>query len=95
MLLDVLSGFETINLCVAYELDGKRINYFPSDVDDLARVKPIYETLPGWSEEITDVRSYDDLPENAKKYLARLSEVVGKPISIVSVGPSRDQTIIR
>ena len=95
MLLDVLSGFETINLCVAYELDGKRINYFPSDVDDLARVKPIYETLPGWSEEISDVRSYDALPENAKKYLARLSEVVGKPVSIVSVGPSRDQTIIR
>ena len=95
MLLDVLSGFDTINICVAYELDGKRVEYFPSDVDDLARVKPIYETLPGWSEDITGVRKYEDLPENAKKYLDRLSEVVGKPVAIVSVGPSRDQTIIK
>lgn len=95
MLLDVLSGFDTINICVAYELDGKRVEYFPSDVDDLARVKPIYETLPGWSEDITGVRNYEDLPENAKKYLDRLSEVVGKPVAIVSVGPSRDQTIIK
>ncbi len=95
MLLDVLSGFDTINICVAYELDGKRIEYFPSDVDDLARVKPIYETLPGWFEDITGVRKYEDLPENAKKYLDRLSEVVGKPVAIVSVGPSRDQTIIK
>ena len=95
MLLDVLSGFDTINICVAYELDGKRVEYFPSDVDDLARVKPIYETLPGWSEDITGVRNYEDLPENAKKYLDRISEVVGKPVAIVSVGPSRDQTIIK
>ena len=95
MLLDVLSGFDEINLCVAYELDGKRITSFPGNVDDLARVQPIYETLPGWSEEIDGVKDFDALPENAKKYLARLSEVVGKPVSIVSVGPSRDQTIIR
>lgn len=95
MLLDVLSGFEEVNICVAYELDGKRITYFPSDVDDLARVVPIYETLPGWSEEIDGVTSYDDLPTNAKNYLERLSQVVGKPVSIVSVGPSREQTIVR
>ncbi len=95
MLLDVLSGFEEVNICVAYELDGRRITYFPSDVDDLARVVPIYETLPGWSEEIDGVTSYDDLPTNAKNYLERLSQVVGKPVSIVSVGPSREQTIVR
>ena len=95
MLLDVLSGFDQIKLCVAYELDGKRIEYFPSNVDDLARVTPIYETMPGWAEDITGVKNYTDLPENAKKYLDRLSEVVGKPISIVSVGPSRDQTIFK
>lgn len=95
MLLDVLSGFEEVNICVAYELDGKRVTYFPSDVDDLARVVPIYETLPGWSEEIDGVTSYDDLPTNAKNYLERLSQVVGKPVSIVSVGPSREQTIVR
>ena len=95
MLLDVLSGFDEINVCVAYELDGKRIDYFPSDVDDLARVKPIYETLPGWSEEIDQVKKYEDLPENARKYLERLSEILGKPISFVSVGPGREQTIVR
>ena len=95
MLLDVLSGFDTINICVAYELDGRRIEHFPADVDDLARVKPIYETLPGWSEDITGVKNYEDLPENARKYLDRLSTVVGKPIKFVSVGPSRDQTIVR
>ena len=95
MLLDVLSGFETINVCVAYELDGKRIEAFPSDVDDLARAKPIYETLPGWTEEIDQISKYDDLPENAKKYVARLEEILGRPISIVSVGPGREQTIVR
>ncbi|MGI6402365.1 MAG: adenylosuccinate synthase [Thermoguttaceae bacterium] len=94
MLVDVLSGFETLNLCVAYELDGKRIDKFPANVDDLARLTPIYETLPGWSEDITGVKTYDALPENAKKYLERLSEVVGRPIKFVSVGPSRDQTIV-
>lgn len=95
MLLDVLSGFETINVCVAYELDGKRIESFPSDVDDLARAKPIYESLPGWAEEIDQISKYDDLPENAKKYVARLEEILGRPISIVSVGPGREQTIVR
>ena len=95
MLLDVLSGFETINICVAYDLDGRRIEYFPADVDDLARAKPIYETLPGWSEDITGVRKYEDLPENARKYLERLSTILNKPIKFVSVGPSRDQTIVR
>ena len=94
MLLDVLGGFDEINICVAYELDGRRIEYFPSHVDDLARVKPIYESLPGWQEEIDHITKYDDLPENAKKYLARLSEIIGKPITFVSVGPSREQTIV-
>ena len=94
MLLDVLSGFDEINICVAYELDGKKITYFPSDVDDLARVKPVYESVPGWSEDITQVKSYDALPENARRYLEKISEVVGKPISFVSVGPGREQTIV-
>ncbi len=94
MLLDVLSGFDEINVCVAYELDGKRIDYMPADVDELARVKPIYETLPGWQEEIDQVKTYDALPENAKKYLERISQLVGKPIAFVSVGPGREQTII-
>ena len=95
MLLDVLSGFDEIKLCTAYELDGKRIERFPSDVDELARVKPIYESMPGWKEDISSVKKYDDLPQNAKNYLDRLAEVVGKPVAIVSVGPGREQTIIK
>lgn len=94
MLLDVLSTFDEIKICVAYELNGERIEYFPNDVDDLAACKPIYETMPGWSEDVTGVKKYEDLPENAKKYLARLSEIIGKPISFVSVGPGREQTIV-
>lgn len=94
MLLDVLSTFKEIKICVAYELDGKRIEYFPSDVDDLARCKPIFETMPGWDEDITGAKTFDELPENARKYIARLSEIVGLPISFVSVGPGREQTIV-
>jgi len=93
MLLDVLSTFETIQVCTAYELDGQRFHSFPALSDDLGRVKPVYETLPGWSEEITGVRKFDDLPVNARNYVKRISELVGKPIELVSVGPDREQTI--
>lgn len=93
MLLDVLSTFEEIKVCVAYELDGRRVTHFPSNADDLRRVKPIFETLPGWSEDITAARTFAELPENAKKYIARLSEILGRRVSTVSVGPSREQTI--
>ena len=94
MLLDVLSGLDELKICTAYELDGKQITRFPSHVDDLRRAKPVYETLPGWKEEITDCRSYADLPANAQAYLRRISELVGQPIEMVSVGPERDQTIV-
>jgi len=94
MLLDVISQLPEINVCTAYELDGKRITHFPSHVDDLRKLVPIYETLPGWQQEITDVRQMSDLPENARKYLDRLSELVGRPVEIVSVGPDREQTIL-
>lgn len=94
MLLDVLSGFSELKICTAYELDGKRITNFPSHVDDLRKVVPIYETVPGWNEDITGMRNFDDLPENAKKYVARISELIGIPVEIVSVGPDRVQTMI-
>jgi adenylosuccinate synthase len=94
MLLDVLSMLPQIQVCVAYELDGRRITNFPSHVDDLRRAQPVYETLPGWQQEITDVRKYSDLPDNARRYLQRISEVVGRPIEIASVGPDREQTIL-
>jgi adenylosuccinate synthase len=94
MLLDVLSGLSELNICVAYELDGKRITHFPSHVDDVRRVVPVYETLPGWREEVTACRTMDQLPANARAYLGRVGELVGRPIEMVSVGPEREQTIV-
>ena len=94
MLLDVLSGLDELKICVAYELDGKQITRFPSHVDDVRRVVPVYETLPGWKEEVTTCRAWGDLPANAQAYLNRVSQLVGQPIGIVSVGPERDQTIV-
>ena len=93
MLLDVLSTFDEINICTAYEIDGIRTTHFPANSEDLRKAVPILEAHPGWSEDITKVTKFADLPENAKKYVARLSEIIGKPISMVSVGPSREQTI--
>jgi adenylosuccinate synthase len=93
MLLDVLSELPEIKICTAYELDGQRITDFPSHVDDLRRVVPVYETLPGWQQEITDVRRIADLPLNARKYLDRISELLRRPIEVVSVGPDRRQTM--
>jgi adenylosuccinate synthase len=95
MMLDVLSELDELQICVAYELDGKRIDQFPSHADDLRRVVPVYETLPGWKEDVTGVRDYDHLPERAREYLSRISELVGRPIEIVSVGPDREQTMFR
>jgi adenylosuccinate synthase len=93
MLLDVLSGLDELKICTQYDLDGERSNRFPSHVDDLRRVKPVYETLPGWKEDVTGVRKLADLPANARKYLDRVGELVGVPVEMVSVGPERDQTI--
>ena len=93
MLLDVLSTFDTLQICIGYELDGKRIDAFPSCSEVLRRVQAVYETLPGWSEEITDVRNFDDLPVNAQNYVKRIGALVGKPVAMVSVGPDRTQTI--
>jgi adenylosuccinate synthase len=94
MLLDVLSGLDELKICTAYNIDGKQTTRFPSHVDDIRRVEPVYETMPGWKEEIDGCRTYDQLPTDARGYLKRISELVGQPISMVSVGPERDQTII-
>lgn len=95
MLLDVLSGFDELKVCSAYRIAGREVRQFPSHVDDLRQAEPVYETLPGWSEELTAVRRYDDLPENARRYLARIGELLGRPVTVVSVGPDRVQTILR
>jgi len=93
MLLDVLSGFDELAICSAYMIDGRRVTQFPSHVDDVKRAEPVYEMLPGWHEELTGVRRYDDLPDNARRYLARIGELLGRPVTVVSVGPDRAQTI--
>ena len=89
MLLDVLSALPELKICVAYELDGQRVTHFPSHVDDVRRVVPIYETLPGWRQEISDVRKREDLPRRALEYLDRISQLLGRPVELVSVGPDR------
>jgi adenylosuccinate synthase len=94
MLVDVLCELPELQVCVAYELDGRRISDFPSHVDDLRRVKPIYQTVPGWQQEIREVRRMEDLPAKARAYLDRIAGLVGRPIEIVSVGPDRAQTIL-
>ena len=92
--IDVLSGLDTVKICVAYDLDGERIDHYPASLEQLKRCKPIYEELPGWSEDITGVRHLDELPENARNYVRRIGELVGVRISTFSVGPDRDQTNI-
>lgn len=93
MLLDVLGDLAEIRICTAYEIDGRRVTVFPSHVDELRKAQPIYETLPGWQQETSGIRSLDKLPDNARGYLARLTDVIGRPLEIVSVGPDREQTI--
>ncbi len=90
--LDVLSVFEKINVCVGYKLNGKLLKSFPSDVDRLSSVIPVYETVDGWMEDITECKSYDDLPQNTKEYLEFISDQANIKIEIISVGPKRRQT---
>ncbi|EJD86418.1 MULTISPECIES: adenylosuccinate synthase [Staphylococcus] len=90
--IDVLTGLDTVKICTAYELDGEKITEYPANLDQLRRCKPIFEELPGWTEDITGCRSLDELPKNARNYLERISELCGVHISIFSVGPDREQT---
>lgn len=91
--LDVLSGFDPVCICVAYEIDGRRVDGFPASLYELSRAVPIYEEHPGWSEELTHVASAADLPDAARAYIRRIEELVGVPVVRVSVGPGRDQTL--
>lgn len=93
MLLDVLSGLDEVKICIGYECDGERYLNFPSDSFTLERCKPIYETMEGWKQDITSCRTADDLPIQARRYVARISELLRLPVSIVSVGPDRVQSI--
>ena len=93
--LDVLSGFDTIQICVAYEYKGKRMDYPPQEQGALDLVNPVYESMPGWKEDITACKTWDELPEAARAYVQRLEQLSGVPVSMVSVGPDRNQTIFR
>ena len=93
--LDVLSGFDEIKICVAYDYEGRRMDYPPQESGALERVMPIYESVPGWKEDITACKTWDELPEAARAYVLRLEELSGVPVSMVSVGPDRNQTIFR
>lgn len=95
MLLDVLSTLKTIKLCTGYMLDGKLINTVPASIKDFDKCIPIYEELPGWDEDITNVRSFDELPVNAQNYIKRIEEIIKVPVVIFSVGPDKSQTIVR
>ena len=92
--LDVLDGFKTLKICVAYDLDGKRMDYLPTAADQQARCTPIYEDLEGWSETTAGARSWADLPGAAIKYVRRIEELIQCPVALLSTSPERDDTIL-
>ncbi len=93
MMMDVLAHFDEIKVCIAYEIDGRRVDRFPCDAAMLRRAKPVFETHRGWQQDVTGARSPEDLPELAHQYLNRIGELVGVPVKVISVGPDREQTI--
>jgi adenylosuccinate synthase len=90
----VLTGIPELKIAVSYELDGKTIDYITAEIEDFMRAKPNYITMPGWDEDITGVKSFEELPVNAKQYLNKIAELIQVPIGMFSVGPDRDQTIM-
>ncbi|MBU0643438.1 MAG: adenylosuccinate synthase [Alphaproteobacteria bacterium] len=92
--LDVLDGFETLKICVGYDLDGERLDYLPTAADQQARCTPIYEEMPGWSESTEGARSWNDLPANAIKYVRHIEELIECPVSMLSTSPEREDTIL-
>lgn len=95
MLVDVLSGFDEVKICTGYKYGDEIMTNFPASLSVLAKCEPIYEVFPGWNEDITTCTTFESLPENAKKYVERIEELVGVPVKIVSIGPKRSQTIVR
>ncbi len=92
---DVLGEFDTLRICTAYEIDGVRTEQFPNVLSRLEKAKPIYEELPGWKTEISSCRKWEEFPKEAQAYISRVEELIGAPISVISVGPGREQTIVR
>ncbi|HVO31361.1 MAG TPA: adenylosuccinate synthetase, partial [bacterium] len=94
MKLDVLSGTDPVRICTHYQLDGKTVDDVPASLDVLDRVKPVYEDHKGWTEDLAGITTFDKLPENAKRYVRRVEELAGVPVSMLSVGPNRAETIV-
>ena len=92
--LDVLSGLPELQICTHYQIAGERTDHFPLNAT-LTKAQPVYETLPGWNEDITGVRSFTGLPQNAQAYIKRIEELCGRPIRFISVGPEREALIVR
>jgi adenylosuccinate synthase len=93
--LDVLTGISPLKICIGYELDGESLDRVPADIEELDRVKPKYREVKGWTEPLEDCRSFDDLPKNARDYVETVEHLTGVPVTLVSVGPARDQSILR
>ncbi len=93
--LDVLTGLETLQIATAYRVDGKLVHDFPMTLDELERAEPVYESHPGWSEDVRGCRRFEQLPELARRYVNRVEALVGVPVELISVGPGRDETISR
>ena len=91
--LDILGGFPTLKICTGYKLGEDRLEEFPSRIDILEKCQPVYEELPGWQAPISDVREFNDLPAEARRYINRLEELLECPVTMISVGPNREQTI--
>lgn len=94
MLFDVMSGLDKVKICVAYELDGKRIESIPSTIPQFQRCKPVYIELPGWKEDISGIKSFDELPQQAKDYIGKIEELTNIKVAVLSVGPDRLQTVM-
>ncbi len=92
--LDVLTGYEQIPICVAYDVEGARVDEMPMTQSDFHHAKPIYEYMPGWTEDITGVRKFEDLPENAQRYIERVEEIAGVRVSVIGVGAGREAAIV-
>jgi len=92
--LDVLGELESLKICTTYDYKGQQLDEFPASLDVLADCKPIYETLPGWPEDISGIKNFDELPQNVKSYLKRVEALIKTPVSIVSVSPERDATMV-
>ncbi|HMA67793.1 MAG TPA: adenylosuccinate synthetase, partial [Desulfosalsimonadaceae bacterium] len=92
--LDVLGGLDEIRICTGYTCQGESITEFPADLNLLEKCEPVYESLPGWKEDISGLRSYEELPENTRNYLSRIEALTETPVAIISVGPARDETIM-